>query len=339
MPTTEFTIRQDYDTALDRAVFFDLSSHGKIALTGRDAVKFLHNLCTNDIQNLPIGGGCEAFLCNPRARTIAHLFVIKRSATELLLDMVPGLAEKVLKHLDRFLISEQVELADRTPELAMVRLVGPNAKSALEKALTVTVPDVPPLTVFESDRFLIRRQNLLELPGFDLFCSVDDENQLLDMLLAGGVKPAMPDVHEILRIEAGLPEYGKDMDDERFVVEVGRASQAICYTKGCYQGQEPIVMARDRGQVNKMLLGLTVPTPQGEVLRTLGILAHGTRLFHGDAEAGQVTSSTFSPRLQKVIALAYIRRGHQQPGTELVIDPPTAGRKAIVADLPLIRGA
>lgn len=91
-------------------------------------------------------------------------------------------------------------------------------------------------------------------------------------------------------------------------------------------------MARDRGQVNRTLLGLTVS--EGAVP-----LAQGTRLFQGDAEVGQVTSSTFSPRLQKVIALAYVRRGHQQPGTELVIESASAGRKAIVAELPLIRGA
>ena len=254
---------EEYQAALDRAVYCDLSSYGKIQLTGRDAVKFLHNLCTNDIQNLPIGGGCEAFLCNPRARTVAHFLVGKRSPTEVLLDMVPGLAEKVLKHLGKHLISEQVELADRTSELALVRLVGPQAKSTLEKILGIAVPEVPPLHLAQNlpatGRYVIRRQQLLGLPGYDVFCSGDEKNQLMDMFRMADVKPAPLEVHEILRIEAGLPEYGKEMDDERFIVEVGRTSQAICYTKGCFPGQEPIVMARDRGQVNRMLLGLTVP--------------------------------------------------------------------------------
>ena len=71
----------------------------------------------------------------------------------------------------------------------------------------------------------------------------------------------------MLRVEAGVPRYGAEMNEERFVVEVGRTDRAICYTKGCYLGQEPIVMARDRGHVNRTLLGLRVqgegPVPPG----------------------------------------------------------------------------
>ena len=66
---------QMYQTAFERAVYFDLSAYGKIALTGPDALTFLHNLCTNDIKSLPVGGGCEAFLCNARARTLAHVLI------------------------------------------------------------------------------------------------------------------------------------------------------------------------------------------------------------------------------------------------------------------------
>ena len=139
-----------------------------------------------------------------------------------------------------------------------------------------------------------------------------------------GVKPASPEVHEVLRIEAGTPEYGKDMDDDRFVMEVGRTAQAICYTKGCYLGQEPIVMARDRGQVNRTLDG-------GQVRRRQGTpVAAGSKLFAGDAEVGQITSSVWSPRLQQVLALAYLRRGHQQPGT-LVVHEGRQGRRGGVA--------
>jgi folate-binding protein YgfZ len=149
---------------------------------------------------------------------------------------------------------------------------------------------------------------------------------LRDALLAQGVPQADAQVHEILRVEAGLPVFGKDIDDKRLVMEVGRTTQAICYTKGCFLGQEPIVMARDRGQVNRSLLGVTVAQQEP--------LLAGTRLYHGEAEVGQVTSSVYSPSLGQVIALAYLKRGHQEPGLELAIEPAQGGGAAVVSALP-----
>jgi len=156
-------------------------------------------------------------------------------------------------------------------------------------------------------------------------CLADRSAEVRKLLIAAGAVPAGTQTYEILRVEAGTPRIGIDMDENRFVVEVGRA-HAICHTKGCYLGQEPIVMARDRGQVNRHLAGLRIagadPVPPG------------TRLLHADADAGQVTSSTFSPRLGEVIALAYLRRGHQEAGTVLTM-PDVAGRTAIVSSLPI----
>ena len=109
----------DYQSACERAAVFDRSDHGKIELLGNEALFFLHNLSTNDIKNLAIGAGCEAFLANAKARAFAHLFVYRLAGEKpqvLWLDTGPGMGERVLKHLDHHLISEQVELTDRTAE-------------------------------------------------------------------------------------------------------------------------------------------------------------------------------------------------------------------------------
>src|SRR5207302_10856103 len=121
-----------------------------------------------------------------------------------------------------------------------------------------------------------------------------------------GAGPAGLDTHHILRVEAGTPLYGADVDENTFAPEVGRTREAICYTKGCYLGQEPVVMARDRGQVNRTLLGLKLPG---------GAVPPGSPLYRDGKEVGRVTSSARSPRLGTAIALAYVRRGHQEPGT------------------------
>src|SRR5262249_21337078 len=153
--------------------------------------------------------------------------------------------------------------------------------------------------------------------AYDLFCQAGEGKRVAEMLAEAGAAPASPDTHESLRVEAGTPVYGKDIDDNRLVMEVGRTAQAITYSKGCFLGKEPIVMARDRGHVNRALLGATVAGDEA--------LAFGTRLLHNGAEAGQVTSSVFSPRLGQVIALAYLKRGSQEPGTMLTVEPESDG--------------
>jgi folate-binding protein YgfZ len=116
---------------------------------------------------------------------------------------------------------------------------------------------------------------------------------------------------EALRIEAGTPRYGVDMDDDTFAPEAGRTPQAICYTKGCYLGQEPIVMARDRGHINRTLVGVALP--EGPVPPQTGV-------FRDGKEVGHVTSSAFSPRTRAGVGLAYLRRGSQEVGTAVEVD-------------------
>src|SRR5207245_396496 len=110
-----------------------------------------------------------------------------------------------------------------------------------------------------------------------------------------------------------------------FAPEVGRIQQAICYTKGCYLGQEPIVMARDRGQINRTLLGVKLPD---------GPVPKNALLFRDGKEIGRVTSSVRSPRLETAIGLAYVRRGNQEPGTRLEVDVNGVRQPAEVTALP-----
>jgi folate-binding protein YgfZ len=151
---------------------------------------------------------------------------------------------------------------------------------------------------------------------------------LLERLQSAGAVLGDAAAYRVLRVEAGLPEYGIDIDENRLAMEVNRP-QAISFNKGCYLGQEAIVMARDRGQVNRLLMGVKC----GASIQT--DLPAGAKLFHNGAEAGQVTSSALSPRLRQVIALAYLRRGSWDVGTEVDIES-TDGRTGIVSALPFV---
>lgn len=308
-------VAREYQQAVEQAAVFDLSSRSKIELTGPEALMFLHNLCTQDVKNLPSGAGCEAFLTNAKARVIAHVLIghYGGAATDdsfILLDTVAGQGDKILQHLDHFLISEQVELADRTTALGEHFVCGPEAEAILQEALGQTFADLKDLHNRTLPPFLIRRNDGLGLPGFDVFCPTEMTAALWAKLIGAGASAADEQTWEILRIEAGFPLFGPDIDDNRLAMEVGRP-RAISYTKGCYLGQETIVMARDRGHVNRMLARLRI---EGEKAA-----APGSKIFHQDQEVGHVTSSAVSPRLG-AIALAYLRRGSQEPDKELKLE-------------------
>jgi tRNA-modifying protein YgfZ len=299
-----------YRAATEGVALFDLSDHGKIELAGPDARIFLHNLCTQDVKDLPVSATCEAFLTTTKARVVAHVWITHRETNLLLLDMVAGQSTKVFDHLNHYLISEKAELADRSTEFALLRLVGPKA-AALLSSLAITPA---------------RQHRLLGLDGMDLYCPRAEAASLGQRLIDAGAVRADPATYQILRIEAGLPEYGIDMDENRLAMEVNRTAQAICYTKGCFLGQETIVMARDRGQVNRLLMGVKIAGSAP--------VAPGTKLFRADDDVGQVTSSTFSPKLGQVVALAYLRRGSWDAGTEVAIDQASDSRRGVVCGLP-----
>ncbi len=171
----------------------------------------------------------------------------------------------------------------------------------------------------------VRRHSPLGVPGYDLLCLRGRAETVWQMLLRAGAKPAGRAAWEILRVEAGTPAQGQDIDETTFAPEVGRTAQAISYAKGCYLGQEPIVMARDRGQVNRTLLGLKLPN---------GPVPHNSPLFRDGREVGRVTSCVVSPRMGSAVGLGYVRRGNQEPGTVLEVDVQGQRHPAEVAALP-----
>jgi folate-binding protein YgfZ len=281
----------------------------------------LHNLSTNDVVGLAIGAGCEAFLCTAKAKVVAHLLIyhllLGDGREAYWLDVAPGEAEKVIKHLDHFVISEQVEFADRTREFAQIHLAGPQAHAILEKAVKDTVPELAELqhmmrTFGPAGTCHVRRHDPLGVPGYDIVCLRGRAESVWRLLIASGARPAGRSTYEGLRIEAGTPQYGLDIDENTLAPEVARTEQAISYTKGCFLGQEPIVRVRDIGQVNRTLIGLRIEgtTPA----------SHGAKLFRDGKEVGFVTSSALSPGIGKVVALGYVRRGHTEPGTPLDVE-------------------
>ncbi len=307
----------DYLAATTGAAFFDRSAVGKLLLTGPDAPTVVHNVSTNDVKALALGAGCATFFCDARAKalfaaTVYH--ILHDGAHALWLETAPGKALDLLKHLDRFVISEAIELADVTGQFAQLHLAGPRAKDVLEGALADDLPDLPEFghaerTFGSAATVSVRRRTLLGVPGYDLVGLPARLEGVARMLAANGAKAGTAETYDTLRVEAGTAVQGVDFDETRFVMEVGGAARAVSYAKGCFPGQEPIVMARDRaGRVNRSFLRLQVDSPNAVPV--------GTVLRAGDEEAGVVTSATISPRTGSVAA-GYVRWKHVEPGTKL----------------------
>jgi folate-binding protein YgfZ len=308
----------EYRQAHSAAVVFDVSHRGKVEMGGADALRFLHNLSSNDILHLTSGKGCEAFVLTLKAKVVAYLtaFHLERpdGKTSLWLDLAPSTATKVITHLEHYLISERVEFTDHTQELVQLHVAGPAAQTAIAKVFA-EVPSLEHLqttsATFNNALCQLRRQDRLGIEGYDILCPTQVAEALWTALIAAGVRPAGRQTWEVLRIEAGTPAQGIDIDETTFAPEVDRTAQAICYTKGCYLGQEPVVMARDRGQVNRFLRRLTLPD---------GPVPAGSRLFRDGKEVGRVTSSARSPAKQDAVGLGYVRRGSQDLETALEVE-------------------
>lgn len=329
----------DYTAAVTTAALFDTSAAGKLLLTGPDAPMFLGNLCTNDTKNLPLGGGCEAYFCDARAKVqfAAWIYHIRLADGRhaMWVETTAGRNADLVKYLDRYLISEQVEIADVTGQFAQMHLAGPKAADVLAKSLGEPIPELPEFAHMErtfgaNATCSIRRRDTLGVPGFDIVCLKERADGVRGLLVAAGATLGTPETFETLRIEAGTPLFGPDIDSSRFVMEVGRAVRAVSYSKGCYLGQEPIVMARDRaGHINRAFLGLKVLDG--------GPLPPGTKLFHDGQEVGVVTSSCHSPRLGAAVALGYLRWKHQQPGLRMEAESPSGRQPVEVLGLPPVQ--
>ena len=331
-------IQKEYAAARTNAVAFDISNRSKIEMTGPDVPAFLNNICTNQVADLPLGGGCEAFLTTAKAKAVAHIRVyhilLADGRHAYWVDGAPGQNRKIEEHLDHYLISEQVSFADRTADYAQFLVMGAESRAIISKLIQEEIPELG-LHQFlirqleDAGSCQIRFEPDFNIPAYEIVCLKSRSVRVWKALISHGVIPGGTEALDILRVEAGYPEAGKEIEETTFIPELNRAMQAICSTKGCYLGQEPIVMARDRGQVNRILFGLVLEK---------SIVKHGTLVFRDGNEVGRVTSSVYSLLLKKSIALVYLRRGNHELGTSFEVECEGVKQSAVSCSLPFNDG-
>ena len=299
----------EYVAARDAAAVFDVSDRAQVELTGRDRAKFLHNFCTNDVKALRPGEGCEAFVPNVKGKLLGHVFVFA-GADALWVESVAGSSEFLVSHLDRYLISEDVRIRDRTADWGELYLSGAEAAGHLGRlgvAAETLARNGHVSGELSGTAVSVRRVDWLAVPGFLVAAPRERLAELWTALTAAGVRPAGADASNALRIEAGLPLYGVDMTDENLAQEAARTPRAISFTKGCYLGQEPIARIDALGHVNRELRGL----------RLASVPRRGDVVTANGQQVGAVTSAAVVPATGESVALAYVRRSAAKPGAEV----------------------
>ena len=332
--------RAEYETVRGggSAGLFDLSSRGRVEVSGGEAVQFLNGMLTNDVARLEEGAWMHAAFPNPQGRLVASVRVFRRGGT-FLFDTEPATHEKVFKTLERFTLAGDFRVRDVTGETALLSLQGERAGETVRSSLGEEAANVSRGRVvaarFQEGEVAVARATHTAEDGFDLFVSAADAGGLWDALVAAGARPTGFDALEVLRVEAGVPRYGVDASDANVVLEVVDEAEAVSYTKGCYAGQEIIARIHWRGHVAKKLAGLvfareTEPPADARV----------RSCEEGGREVGRITSTVFSPRLSRRVALGLVKHDHLAPGTEVkIFDGETEICRAHVGELPLVRGS
>jgi folate-binding protein YgfZ len=292
----------------DRA-FFDLSVRIRLRITGADRVRFLNGQITNDVRKATETSAIEACVLNPKGRMDAHLFV-RADGDSFLVDADPALQPTLRARIERYIIADDVEVQDVTAQLSILHVIG------------ATSPQIStPAHVFSTNR--------LGCGGHDLWCDAIQRGQIAAEL-GNNFRYCDEQCAELLRIEQGIPRWGRELTGEIIPVEANLEERSIDYEKGCYIGQETISRMKMSGQRNKQLCGL--------ISLTGSALTPGARLVVGPErkDVGWITSATRSG--DREIALGYIKRGFNSVGDKL--DAVSAGSARIstqVVDLPFRR--
>ena len=313
----------EYRAVREGAGVIDRSCRGKVRITGNDRMRFLHGMVTNTVTGLTEGAGNCAAITDVRGNTLTDVW-IHNVGDALWLETEPGYEKKLCETLNRYLIADDVVLSDETDAYGIIGLQGSQTKAVLFRVLG-EVPDMPEhhttRRAFNGIPVWITARSLFGLPGCDLRIASEAFRALWDAMVHTGCTPVGWQAAEALRIEAGVPRYGADVDESVAPLEAGLL-HAIDFNKGCYIGQEVIAKMHFRGKPRRYLVRLQIA---GQIPPAVG-----AELRVGDQVVGHVTSSAFSPGRSGPVALARVRRGFHEAGQQ-VTRPD--GAMATVSDL------
>ncbi len=328
----DFTV--EYLAARDSAALADTNFRACFSFSGPDAQRYLNAILTSNVRDLMPGQGVVGLLLTAQGHILAEIETL--TLPDRILAISHALVrERTFSTFDKFIIMDDVTLGDLTPSTGTLDLVGPLAATVISEAAGVDITAFPELAhvdaKFGSIPCRIVRHTCVNHPAAMLVITHENLapmwHELAARIQAHGGAPAGMEALNSIRLESGVPWFGQDYDDKNIPHEAGLEHSHISYEKGCYTGQEIVERVRSRGHVNRRLaeMKFLASTPP----------ARGTKLFTIEnaaaSEVGNVTSTGFSPLLERPIGIGYLRREHSAIGTRL----DASGTPAVVISPPL----
>ncbi len=293
-----------YQALRESAAVIDLTGRGHIQATGDDRARLLHAMTTNHVEGLAPGQSCYALFLSAQGRILSDVNIIC-TASSLLLDTEPEAAQALYLHLDKYIIADDVTLANLTANVAVIGLEGPQSPAVLER-MGIDIPAAGHWCEWRT--WVVAALSASGERGFRFFVPAPDREEVLGWIAGAGAVEASRLEWDTVRLEHGLARYAEDVTEREIPHETGLIDRAVSFKKGCYVGQEIVERVRSRGHANRILTHLRIegekaPSPK-------------TKLIAGDKEAGEITSAAFSPANGCVFALAYVRSQTIQPGVK-----------------------
>src|SRR2546429_1213519 len=327
IPSTYANTTEEYWTIKKAVGLADISHLGRLRITGKDRASFLNGLLTNDTLQLKENKGQRSALLNSKARVLADLHLYAQPDS-LLIDTGESPASHVKEILDRFIITEDVQIQDSSQDLVQLTVQGPRSSQAIKEVLGAETKDLKQLDQKTLGPSTIIARDRTGQTGYDMILpALEAEPVWHGFLLNGvdlGLNPVGSQALEILRIEAGYPKYATDIDENTIVLEAG-FKDAINFNKGCYLGQEVVARATHIGRVNKQLVGLEVETKDS--------ISPRSKLMSDGREAGFITTAAFSPGLRRGASLCYANREFAKEGTRVYVQLGETSIPAVVTKI------
>lgn len=311
----------------ESAVAIDLSHRGNLCFSGPDTDEFLHRMLSNRVKELMPGEGAYNTFLTRQGKFISDLYMYKFDAF-VVASVAPGLADTLAEEIDRFIIMDQVEVANETENSFCFGLFGPSSREIITK-MNMGDPSPEEHGHTTSGNMMIARELWTGEDGYLLMGPREEAEPLWCALSNAGAKPAGVTAFESLTLEAGVPLFGKDMTSAVNPMQAGLEEKAIDFEKGCYIGQEVIAKIKYLGQVNRGLVGLkisgkTTPEP-------------GAAVYSDGKNIGSITRAAYCPTVDAVLAFSYLPRSQMEPGAEVRVDCDGVDAKATVESLPFYR--
>ena len=329
----------EYQAVRQTVGLSDLSHRGKIRVTGDDRVKWLQSLISNDILPLQPGQGRYSSFLTHKGKMLGYFRVYTLSDC-LWVEDVGEVGDATFQALRKFLLyGTKAKMENCAESWGLLLISGPKACATVNAAFGVDMSDLKPVSAIAAQigghaSFVLRTEETGE-DDLEILLPTDALSAAWERLLEAGatygIKAVGGHAREALRIEAGLPKAGPDLNEEIVPPEANLEGKAFSLNKGCYPGQEVVARMDTYGNIRRHLVGL--------VVKSSALPTKGAKLYSGDREVGWVSSATMSPQQKGVIALGFPLRDFSTPNTALTVEIDGTRYDATVQALPFYRRA